>query len=1031
MSGRGEKGDRFPALTRRGAVQLVLGAALLLTGLVGGWLAPGAAGIALLAGCVTGLAEVLLARRLRTRGPWSRLVETSARVESWVRVDQRGKVVRSLSAPGTERGLYRQRSVRLSWTDAFGFWRAARVEPAARELRVPPAVSHELLRSVKSRQLARLMDASPEPDPTGVRPYERGDGLRQIAWRQSAHHGELMSFERSGKGAPAVLVVADTLGAGSGDELAAATAAVLQALRNNPDVLLSDGALALRSPVQQERFCAAVVGERADAGLAEERARGVARLAGGGSERRRVVLVTCEAGGALERALRGGPIAGAVTVVRAEGPARAGEAHEAPAEKGHGGAPGRVTSETPHPHVATELAALLACIALAMLACASLTSMIYEGAWRESVPVLLCAGAAAGSLLGSLLRWRDARWAARVALPPLVAAALVVTGAALTLTALDERVGPLATAGAGPVAYRTVWDEPLASLATVISTGAEQLSGTFAPGAPDTWDLLVVLMGAGLAALLAVLCASRSLRPAAVLVPLGLSAVDQSIMGPGANLAWTWASVALGLALVWLSVSARPRPARGAAVALLALALGWGASAVAPSGDFSPWSAGGARVETLVDLSQDLRSRSSDLVLSYETTAIGPVYLRLGVLDTFDGATWRFGGPDGTALEGSSALFWAGRGGGIGEGAYAADLAPFVTTTLVPEGAGDRALPTPPGTATELVNDDGSLVASGCYLPPITGTSYLDTLFQLAPSIERYDAQSEGPGEQTVAVPDQIPDVIASVVNQAQAEGAGASADDIASEVEAVRWLVAFFTDGSFSYSLDAPGGDGLDNLEVVNDFLVEREGYCTHYATAFALLARELGVPARVALGYAPDPTRDADGSYVVTMLQLHAWAEVWLDGVGWVGVDVTPADGASVAEPSEPDQTPEAEEPDVPEQTPAEPAGETPRQDSPVEPDEKDAPSPIDWQAASLLALATIALAGGALVLLVRRRRAATWEGTWRRLCRKAWRRGVRWDRSATEDVIAERICANLDDAQAAEVRRIARNACLERYS
>ena len=97
----------------------------------------------------------------------------------------------------------------------------------------------------------------------------------------------------------------------------------------------------------------------------------------------------------------------------------------------------------------------------------------------------------------------------------------------------------------------------------------------------------------------------------------------------------------------------------------------------------------------------------------------------------------------------------------------------------------------------------------------------------------------------------------------------------------------------------------------------------------------------------------------------------------------------------------------------------------------DEKDAPSPIDWQAASLLALATIALAGGALVLLVRRRRAATWEGAWRRLCRKAWRRGVRWDRSATEDVIAERICANLDDAQAAEVRRIARNACLERYS
>ena len=247
MSGRGEKNDRSLTLTRRGAVQLALGAALLATGIVGGWLAPGAAGIALLAGCVTGLAEVLLARRLRARGAWSRLVETSARMESWVRVNQRGEVIESLSRPGSRRGLYRQQSVRHTWVDAFGFWRATRVDPAALELRVPPAVSPELLRSLQSGRLARLTDPSPEPDPSGVRPYEKGDGIRQISWRQTAHHGELMSFERSGHEAPPVLVVADTLGAGTGDELAATTAAVLQGLRNNPDVILTDGALTLRA----------------------------------------------------------------------------------------------------------------------------------------------------------------------------------------------------------------------------------------------------------------------------------------------------------------------------------------------------------------------------------------------------------------------------------------------------------------------------------------------------------------------------------------------------------------------------------------------------------------------------------------------------------------------------------------------------------------------------------------------------------------------------------------------------------------
>ena len=63
-----------------------------------------------------------------------------------MRVDQHGAVVERLARPDARRGLYRQQSVRLSWTDALGFWRATLVEPASRELRVPPAVSPELLR---------------------------------------------------------------------------------------------------------------------------------------------------------------------------------------------------------------------------------------------------------------------------------------------------------------------------------------------------------------------------------------------------------------------------------------------------------------------------------------------------------------------------------------------------------------------------------------------------------------------------------------------------------------------------------------------------------------------------------------------------------------------------------------------------------------------------------------------------------------------------------------------------------------------
>ncbi len=1034
MSGRGEKDARSLALTGRGAAQLVLAAALLAAGVVGGWLAPGAAGVALVAGCVTGLAEVMLARRLGRRGRLAAaLTERSARAESWVRVDQSGAVIERVARPGARRGLYRQQSVLVTWTDAFGFWRATRVEPAGREVRVPPSVSPRLLREVMDGPMARLAEREPEQDRVSVRPYEKGDGIRQISWRQSAHHGQLMSFERSGRDRPPVLVVADAAGAGDGDALAAALAATLQGLRRVPDLLLTDGTQTLRTPIQQERFCAAVVGTRARAGAADERAREVARLAGAGAERRRVVLVTCDPDGALARALGGGPLSGSVTIVRAEEATGADEAREGTAEgaeKGAAVAAGRTAVRT---RWAAELAALLACVALALLASVPLASMIYGGVWEEPVPVLLCAGAAGGSLLGSLLRRRGVGGAARELVAALIAAALVAGGALVAMNLLAERVGAVPAAGTDPVEFGTVWDQPADWLLSILTTGSEQLAGTGFDGVAETWDLLVILMGGGLAALLALLASSRALRGAVALVPLALSAVDQSITGASAHLGWTWAGVALGLLLVWLSASARPRPVRGLLVALLACALGWGASAVAPSGDFSPWAAGGRRVETLVDLSRDLRSRSDEPVLTYETTALGPVYLRLGVLDTFDGTTWRFEGRGRAALEGDSALYQAGLSGGIEGGSYAASLAPLVTTTLVPDEGADQSVPVPPGTAVELAAGDGSLVASGCYFSPITGTSYLDTLLRLAPGLDRHDSWDVGPGDQASAVPGQLPAEVAAVVDRARAEGAVATADNVVSEVDAVRWLVAFFTDGSFSYSLDAPGGDGRDNLEAIGDFLVEREGYCTHYATAFALLARELGVPARVALGYAPGSTQDEGGHYVVTMRQLHAWAEVWFDGIGWIGVDVTPAadEGEAAPEPEETSEVEPSETEPEPEETPAEPEEETPQQDTPTTEGEQDDDPSAPWQAAAPLGLAVLVLAGGAAVLLARRGRAATWQDAWRRICRKAWRSGVRWDESATEDVIVERICEQLnDDARAAEVRKVARNACQERY-
>lgn len=147
------------------------------------------------------------------------------------------------------------------------------------------------------------------------------------------------------------------------------------------------------------------------------------------------------------------------------------------------------------------------------------------------------------------------------------------------------------------------------------------------------------------------------------------------------------------------------------------------------------------------------------------------------------------------------------------------------------------------------------------------------------------------------SLPKKLPANVRVVISQAQAAGIpikGSSYDD---QVRAMRWLVDYFTNpnNKFTYSLDAPDGDGRDNLEVLNDFLDPENGhagYCQHYASALAVLGRALGVPTRIVLGYnAGVGEREEDGYFTVQSKQLHAWTEAYLDGVGWVPFDVTPA--------------------------------------------------------------------------------------------------------------------------------------------
>lgn len=109
-----------------------------------------------------------------------------------------------------------------------------------------------------------------------------------------------------------------------------------------------------------------------------------------------------------------------------------------------------------------------------------------------------------------------------------------------------------------------------------------------------------------------------------------------------------------------------------------------------------------------------------------------------------------------------------------------------------------------------------------------------------------------------------------------------------ASDYDRARAIYDYFSrDNGFTYSLATEGGTA--GQDIVN-FLENKVGFCQQYAAAMAWLVREAGVPARVAFGFT-NGSRQQENAYTLTNLNLHAWTEVYFEGLGWVPFDPTPA--------------------------------------------------------------------------------------------------------------------------------------------
>ena len=314
-------------------------------------------------------------------------------------------------------------------------------------------------------------------------------------------------------------------------------------------------------------------------------------------------------------------------------------------------------------------------------------------------------------------------------------------------------------------------------------------------------------------------------------------------------------------------------------------------------------------INPIITLGDDLRRGDPSLALTYSTTEPGGVYLRLTALDDFTGASWK---PSSTDVIDGNDVATIGPATGLGP-----DVPTTVATSDITVGnILSRWLPVPYA-PTSITGLEGTWSWEPDALAIRTKSSnarnqqYQVQSLTIAPSVDQLLAAGTTvePGfERYLALPDDLP----AIVGQTASEVVG----DAATNYDKAIALQSYFRGPEFTYSEEAPVEKGYDGsgAEVLQAFLDEKTGYCVHFSSAMASMARTLGIPSRVIVGFTPGdalPAADGDGTeYRVTTHNLHAWPELYFTGIGWVRFEPTPGRGVvpafaplTVDDPATPD--------------------------------------------------------------------------------------------------------------------------------
>jgi hypothetical protein len=132
--------------------------------------------------------------------------------------------------------------------------------------------------------------------------------------------------------------------------------------------------------------------------------------------------------------------------------------------------------------------------------------------------------------------------------------------------------------------------------------------------------------------------------------------------------------------------------------------------------------------------------------------------------------------------------------------------------------------------------------------------------------------------ERYLALPDTVPQRVLDLAQEVAGE-----ADTAYDRVHAIESFLRTYT---YTLELPPPPAD----TDLVDFFLFNlQEGYCDYYASAMVVMARAIGLPARLASGYAQGTYEHEAGRWVVTEKDGHSWVEVYFEGIGWVEFEPT----------------------------------------------------------------------------------------------------------------------------------------------